>query len=73
MGKPMLIDGPDVIEYVGNRVELAEELSKLLKELQFSEIDQRSITILSSVRKRRSLLCELKVSVFNENGGILRP
>ena len=65
MGKPTLIEGPEVTEYVGNREALAEELSKLLKELQASEIDQRSITILSSVRKRRSLLCELEASIFD--------
>lgn len=56
LGKPTLIEGPEVTEFRGSEKLLADHLSKLLKELRSSELDERSITILSSVRKRRSLL-----------------
>lgn len=65
MGKPTVIEGPEVTEHCGNKKSLIDDLSKLLKELKSSEVDERSITILSSVRKRRSLLSQLDQDEFN--------
>ncbi|AMO54984.1 hypothetical protein GZ77_00025 [Endozoicomonas montiporae] len=59
LGKPTLVEGPEVTEYRGNEAVLVNHLSELLKELRYSEIDKSSITLLSSVRKRRSLLSKL--------------
>ncbi|WP_257297155.1 NERD domain-containing protein [Endozoicomonas sp. YOMI1] len=65
MGKPTLVEGPEVTEHHGSKESLANDLSKLLKELKSSEVDERSITILSSVRKRRSLLSVLAQDEIN--------
>ena len=59
LGKPTLVEGPEVTEYRGSEKVLIDQLSKLLKELRSSEVNERSITILSSTRKRRSLLSRL--------------
>lgn len=56
VGKPALIEGPEVTEFSGTREVLSEKLSILLKELRVSELDKGSITILSAVRRRKSIL-----------------
>ncbi len=54
--KPALTNGPEVTEFRGDKAELADQLDALLVELDNSELDNGSITILSANRKRKSLL-----------------
>lgn len=59
LGKPALVEGPDVVEFRGNEDELLAKLDGLLCELNDSELNAGSITILSSERKRKSLVSRL--------------
>lgn len=57
LGKPAIIEeGPKVTEFHGDPQVLSQELSRLLKELQESELDKGSITILSACKRNKSLL-----------------
>jgi|26BtaG_2_1085354.scaffolds.fasta_scaffold02154_1 hypothetical protein len=56
VGKPALTEGPEVTEFIGNGDVLSKQLSTLLKELRASELDKGSITILSALRRRKSIL-----------------
>lgn len=59
LGKPTLVEGPEVIEYRGDCDGLIEKLETLIKDLISSELDLGSITILSSVPKRKSIIGKL--------------
>lgn len=59
LGKPTLVDGPEVIEYSIDSHKLVEKLEALIKDLMLSELDSGSITILSSVQKRKSIVAML--------------
>lgn len=59
VGSPTLADGPDVEEYRGSKEQLVSELNRLVSELTSSELLPGSITILSPVNIRKSLVAEL--------------
>jgi DNA helicase IV len=59
LGKPTLVDGPEVIEYSIDSDALLGKLEALITDLVSSELDSGSITILSSVQKRKSIVAML--------------
>ena len=59
LGKPTLVDGPEVIQYRTDNNELIEKLDALITDLISSELDSGSITILSSVPIRKSIVAML--------------
>ncbi len=63
VGKPTLVGGSEVTEYIGNSSELLEKLEPLIKYLISSELDSGAITILSSVQKRKSIVAKLSPEV----------
>ena len=63
VGKPALLNGPEVAEYRGQSSELIEKLEILISDLISSELDLGSITILSPVRKRKSIVDKLSPEV----------
>ncbi|MBK8326960.1 MAG: AAA family ATPase [Moraxellaceae bacterium] len=63
VGKPTLVGGSEVTEYSGDSNELLEKLEALIKVLISSELDSGSITILSSVQKRKSIVAKLSPEV----------
>ncbi|HMX98997.1 MAG TPA: NERD domain-containing protein [Agitococcus sp.] len=63
VGKPTLVGGSEVTEYIGNSSELLEKLEALIKYLISSELDSGAITILSSVQKRKSIVAKLSPEV----------
>lgn len=65
VGKPTLVGGPEVIEYRDGREGMTEKLEALLGELQSSELNMGTITILSSVQKRKSIVADLSYEVQN--------
>jgi len=65
VGKPTLVDGPEVTEYRGDSNTLVEKLEALISDLVSSELDLGSITILSSVRKRKSMVAKLSLEAQN--------
>jgi len=63
VGNPTLVDGPEVTEYRITREHTMDKLEVLLEELQNSELDMGTITILSPVQKRTSIVSELSSKV----------
>jgi len=65
VGKPTLGDGPEVTEYRSDTDGFIEKLEALIRDLVSSELDSGSITILSPVRKRKSVVAKLTPDVQN--------
>lgn len=64
LGKSALVEGPIVTEFFGDKKQLSQQLLQLLKTLQASELHSGSVTILSIVSKRKSLLSLLDADVI---------
>lgn len=62
VGTPTLADGPEVIEYLGTTVDLVSKLDNLIIELTNSELVLGSVTILSPINLRKSIIKELPYS-----------
>lgn len=61
VGRPALIEGPEVTEFFGNQDALSIELSQLIKNLKQSAVSMGAISILSAVKKQESLLSLLSL------------
>jgi len=64
VGIPTLADGPEVTEYHGNESELVGSLEKLITELANSELMPGSVTILSPISKRKSIIKKLPAATL---------